>query len=36
MVIEHEKTVYGLKYNFLDHILFLYAKKYEKQELLFI
>ena len=30
------KTVYGLKYNFLDHILFLYAKKYEKQELLFI
>ena len=26
----------GLKYNFLDHILFLYAKKYEKQELLFI
>ena len=36
IVIEHEKTVYGLKYNFLDHILFLYAKKYEKQELLFI
>ena len=31
IVIEHEKTVYGLKYNFLDHILFLYAKKYEKQ-----
>ena len=25
-----------LKYNFLDYILFLYAKKYEKQELLFV
>lgn len=37
IVIEFmKKTVYGLKYNFSDYILFLYAKKYEKQELLFI